>query len=351
MKKRILLFGYSRANFGDDLFVYILAKRFPNVDFYIHINDEKYKEPFKQLANVICLETERNVSVVEIENFDAFIYVGGSIFIESDYAIMEMKEFTKFALKCKEKNKPLFYITCNFGPYKSKEYVDMAKNLFNLCENVCFRDRKSYNLFSDIKTVSYAPDIAFSYDLASLASKQKRSAGISIVDLSIRKDLAQMQDIYNDYIKRIVIMFAKRFYSVKLISFCEFEQDLKAIDRILDLVPAIYKKRVEVLCYKGNIKDFIKEYSKMRYMVCTRLHSMIVSTILKQKIYNISYSNKINNIVDDLNLPYKTDEISKLQYENILSKNDFKKIDDTKLVEIEKNAQKQFEALEKWLNK
>ena len=91
MEKKVLLFGYSRANFGDDLFVYILAKRYSEIQFSIHIKEEKYKRPLENLSNINFIEAERDVKQVKIEEFDAFIYVGGSIFMESEYARHEMK--------------------------------------------------------------------------------------------------------------------------------------------------------------------------------------------------------------------------------------------------------------------
>ena len=96
MEKKVLLFGYSRTNFGDDLFIYILAKRYENVKFYIHIPEEKYRPPFLDIKNIHILEQERNVRDVQIENFDAFAYVGGSIFMESEYSWHEVKEFNYF---------------------------------------------------------------------------------------------------------------------------------------------------------------------------------------------------------------------------------------------------------------
>ena len=40
-KRKVLLFTYSKANFGDDLFVYILANRYKNIEFYIQIQRTK----------------------------------------------------------------------------------------------------------------------------------------------------------------------------------------------------------------------------------------------------------------------------------------------------------------------
>ncbi len=112
--KRVLLFAYSKANLGDDLFVYILANKFPDVHFFIHINDEKYKRAFENVRNLKFLEEAREVDNININDYDAFIYVGGSIFIESEYGRNEAKEFYKFIKKVKGGNKPFFYMSCNF---------------------------------------------------------------------------------------------------------------------------------------------------------------------------------------------------------------------------------------------
>lgn len=65
------------------------------------------------------------------------------------------------------------------------------------------------------------------------------------------------------------------------------------------MVPKKYLNNVEILQYKGNIEEFIKKYSKINYMVCTRYHSMILSTILRQKVYNLFYSKKTKNTIED----------------------------------------------------
>ena len=352
MKKKVLLFGYSRANLGDDLFVYILAKRYEEITFYIHIKDEKFKKPFKNLLNVECLDTDRDVQLINLEDFDAFIYIGGSIFMESDYSKGEVLEFTKLAKKCKENNKPLFYMTCNFGPYYTKEYVENARKLFELCEGVCFRDKASYNLFSDIKNVSYAPDVVLSYDFSNLMKRKSfRSVGISVIDLEIRDKLKKKEAIYNDYIKRIIVKFAKRGYRVNLISFCAEENDEKAIEKIMTLVPEKYKNRIKTIQYTENLEEFIKKYSQMKYMVCTRFHSMILSILMGQKIYNLAYNQKTNNALNDLGVELKIDNIDKIEYDIRLKTKDFKKLKKKKIKELQKEAQNQFAAFEKWMNK
>jgi colanic acid/amylovoran biosynthesis protein len=349
-KKKVLLFTYSKANFGDDLFVYILANRYKNIEFYIQIQEPKYKKAFENLHNVIILNEAREVDKINVNEFDAFVYVGGSIFIESEYGKHEAKEFNKFIKKVKENGKPFFYMTCNFGPYKTNEYLQQIKENLKLCQGICFRDFESYDKFKDISSVSYAPDIAFSYDYRDIIEKkEKKSIGISVINLLIRENLKQKTDIYNDYIKRIIIKFSKRNYKVSLISFCEFEQDEKAIDTILSMVPKKYLNNVEILQYKGNIEEFIKKYSKINYMVCTRYHSMILSTILRQKVYNLFYSKKTKNTIDDYRIFKKADNIEDINFETRLKKSDFKKARLKKINEIKEKSNSQFTEFEQWL--
>ena len=242
-------------------------------------------------------------------------------------------------------------MTCNFGPYYHEEYVENAKKLFQNCEGVCFRDLKSYDLFKSQENISYAPDVAFAYNVDKyIKNKKMLQVGISVIDLSIRENLKGKEEIYNDYIKRIAIMFAKRGYTVNLISFCEFEQDLEAINKIKDMIPKKYERKIKVVNYDGNIENFLNEYSKNTYMICTRFHSMILSTMLRQKIYTLSYSKKTNNVKDELKIPGRLDDISDLNYDIILKKTDFEKIDKEKINMIAEESNKQFSQFEKWLN-
>lgn len=345
MKKKILIFVYTKLNLGDNLFVYTLSKKFPEIDFYMFSQDDEFKKAFENYENVKFLDQERLVDNVDIDFFDCFIYIGGSIFIESEYSFGELEEFQKFMKRCKEKNKKFFYMSCNFGPYKTQKYLDLARENFKLCDGICFRDKKSYNLFKDIKTVHYAPDVIFDFD-SRVPKKEGKSIGISVIDLSIRNALKDKQDEYEDFIKRIIKKFAKRKYKVYLFSFCEFEKDEAAIQRILQDIPQEYKNKLKIVEYKNNIEEFLNIYSKMKYMVATRFHSMILSIIYNQKIYNLTYSKKQDNVIEDLKLFKKYQTISDLTYETTMKKCEFKKVSKNKLKKIKLETKGQFEFVE-----
>ena len=89
----------------------------------------------------------------------------------------------------------------------------------------------------------------------------------------------------------------------------------------------------------------------MKYMVCTRFHSMILSILMGQKIYNLAYNQKTNNALNDLGVELKIDNIDKIEYDIRLKTKDFKKLKKKKIKELQKEAQNQFAAFEKWMNK
>ena len=347
-RKKILLFAYTKVNLGDNLFIYMLLKRYKEIDFYIQVVEEDYENVYKEFDNLHYFHDGRNLNLVNIEDFDAYIYVGGSIFIESDYGMQEMKEFNKFIKKCKEAGKKFFYMSCNFGPYKTNEYLQLARENFTLCDGVCFRDKKSYKLFKDIEKVMYAPDMAFSFQYAP-KEKEKNSIGISVISLEIRDDLRALEATYNDFIKRIIIKFAKRNYKVYLFSFSKFEKDEEAIKKIMNMIPEEYREKIEIVTFKDDIESYLEKYSKMEYMVCGRFHSMILSILFGQKIYNITYSKKQDNVIKELRLFRRYQPIKEMSFETVLRKYYFRKVNRFKMKRIAKKSEKQFQNLENWL--
>lgn len=299
----VQLYGYTRNNLGDDMFIRFLISSYPNVNFSINIKNEKHIKPFEGLENLKINIYDNVLDVNTLNNIDACVYIAGSIFMERGNALKHLKDLSIFIETCKQKGIPYYFISSNYGPHETQEYFDISKRVFTNCQNICFRDTYSYNLFSNIENVSYAPDYLFSYNYDNyIGNTEKDTVGISIIDMDIRPHLAKYEKSYLGYIKELVQKYIDEEKKVFLISFCEHEGDEKGIDKIIDSLQENYASKVERLLYKGNIDVFLKEYSKIEYMLCTRFHSMIISNMLSQKTYCLSYSSKIDNVILDLNL-------------------------------------------------
>ena len=69
----------------------------------------------------------------------------------------------------------------------------------------------------------------------------------------------------------------------------------------------------------------------MEYMICSRFHSVILSTIFRQKIFILSYSDKINNVINDLGFELPLINLSEIKSNLELNLSKFKVCDKRKL--------------------
>ena len=96
--KNILLLAYTNFNFGDDMFIYTLCKKFPKYQFVLHASKE-YKNTFSQLSNLTItdnnlLEKIYNIILgrfpslyrynINTIRYSAVVYVIGGLFDEDE---------------------------------------------------------------------------------------------------------------------------------------------------------------------------------------------------------------------------------------------------------------------------
>ena len=133
---------------------------------------------------------------------------------------------------------------------------------------------------------------------------------------------------------------------VYLYSFCEYEGDEKTIDYLLNKFP---DGNVIPVRYDGDLNSYLEIYSKMEYVICARFHAMILSLVANQKIYIMSYSKKIDNVVDDLELNIPIVHFEDIEDNKILNLDDFVCVDEERIKKISKDAEQQELAVKKYL--
>lgn len=339
--KKIFLMAYARKNLGDDFFIKMLLDRYPMHHFYMKILDYSFLSELDQYINLHIIQepdTDENLSRINVNDYDAYIYIGGSIFMEGGKVYNLSNKFYDFVKKCKDYNKPFCYVSCNYGPYNTQEYFELSKRNFEICTDICFRDKYSYNLFSYIKNVRYAPDFAYTYPIKD-EGKIPNSVGISVIDLSIRCDLKNKENDYINMLAKNITNYVNDGKRVYLFSFCKYEGDESAIKKIINKLDS--NKNVYVIKYDGNIDNFINIYSKMEYNICARFHAMILSCIAKQKAYVMSYSKKIENVINDLNLNLPVLNFKDVNENLIINLSDFSNIESDKIDLIIEDAKEQ----------
>ena len=84
---------------------------------------------------------------------------------------------------------------------------------------------------------------------------------------------------------------------VKLFSFCEAENDEKAIDEILNRVEN--PGAIEKICYSGDVEGFLQQLNACRYLMAGRFHAMILGFAMGKRVLPMIYSIKQANVLKD----------------------------------------------------
>ncbi|WP_297436434.1 polysaccharide pyruvyl transferase family protein [uncultured Clostridium sp.] len=332
--KKILVEAYLAKNFGDDLFLKVLFERYEGteVSFVVSTYNKEYKKIFEKFTNVeVRLKSKAKkvnykIGVLrkveykhEAKEFDALLLIGGSIFSQEEYWEVQLQRNREKIGMYKKYNKKVFIIGANFGPFCNEKFRVDYENIFKMCDDVCFRDMYSYNLF-DEKNIRVASDIVFSMKI-NQPIKTKNTLGISLIDISYRDKLKEYSNKYKQKIVDIINYNTEKGIDIKLFSFCEFQGDLKFAREIFEDVNM--KENVEIINYDGDIDVFMERFSEVENIIGTRFHSIILSKLFDQGIYPIVYSEKTMNILKDIGS------------EKIFSYvEDIKNIDETKILKV-----------------
>lgn len=361
---RFMLYGFFGHNVGDDAFFDMLFKRYPDTVFYI-MHDPSYAEFFSRYPNVRFYDATRP-DIIKINAFgekfnqsnlfeklllkicDGVVHIGGSIYQQIgnwqlDFDIRQ---------KRKLRGKKFFAVSNNFGPYTDNSYRDMWAGEFKKWTDICFRDRYSYNLFSDIPIVRYAPDLLFRFPIEKKESEKKVS--VSVIDTlapfrTIEKSTAEA---YENKIVELIKRFSSDGYAVSLLSFCAFAGDNAAADRILAALPEEVSSNIKNVVYRNNLTEIANEIETSEYVVATRFHAMILGYIAGKKVLPICYSEKMSNVISDLSLSESIitlDNLSSLTADELIPLANI--VPEEKINEISHLATEQFAGFDKFVSR
>ena len=323
-KTRVLLSAYTQLNLGDDLLIKSVIERYPNTLFVVPCRKE-YGTVFSSYSNVERINLnawltsfiDRIVRKFESSSFYVlnsfllwfldvkyrfthYIVIGGSIFIEGSSKDKGYNVYKSF-LRVKRilKNSKLFIIGCNFGPSFSDQYKENIYKTLLLADDVCFRDRMSYELFPKNSNIRLANDIVLESLMVPFEEKQ-RKIGLSLISLKERSDLAFLTDSYRNRIEEIISFFVDRHYEVVLFSFCKHLGDLEEAEAIRS--SSRHKKNISIYSYEGNINEALKCFGHMEYVVASRFHAVILGMLFNTKVLPLAYSNKTKEMLCDYDL-------------------------------------------------
>lgn len=371
---KVLLMGYFFKNFGDDLMVKNICEKYPYIDFEIiktnkkmqldhleKINNIKVKDcsgikntlnKVAEISNILLKKSEDlnfnpHIELIDYNYYDAYVEIGGSIFSEKT----GFKEYPYILLKRRMNisNSIMngFFIGCNFGPYDTDLYVELHRKLFSNINDICFRDRKSYNLFKDMENVRFAYDSVLSLDYDYNHNDEKKYNIISIMNFKDSNKINYLN--YENLIIDLIKEYIKHNENVKLMSFNGSENDEDVIDRLFLKLSNKERESVSHYCYTGEMDKALDIFANSKSIIATRYHSFILALLFDIPFFTLVYDQKTKNTLEDLNIDKYIDLKSEYNYDLSLVVDNIKRYD--RRPEIIENSKKQFEAFDRFVNK
>ena len=336
---KIYVDAYLAKNLGDDLFINILTNRYPEHKFYAISKGEKgyNTKNFKVYSNTYIFKILKKFQWEKYlaNHYDTVVTIGGSMFMERgdtnrDFSMGKNKRYV---------------LGINFGPYKTQEYYNNIYNMLSDVEDVCFRDKYSYNLFKELPNARQAADIVFSMDTSNIKITNRKRAIISIISPKDKID-EKYEEKYEEKMLELITFLIKKEYEICLMSFCKNENDEEEIEKIYNQIPENQKKKVEKYYYNGNIEEALNTIADSQLVVGGRFHANIIGLCLGKSILPVLYSDKTLHVLEDMQINTPIIDIRKLENFNIES---IKDEDLTRHYDIEKqkeDAQRHFEKLD-----
>ena len=377
--KQILTRFYSANNLGDDLFIDVFSKQFPdcrinlltgikhqprNLGANIRIHPYSYimtgidfiqsKVGYRSAPGRLLDHIARACMDHLIRKNDAVVMIGGSLFMQAGlpeeelhFSAGKLPDFE--CLSTPQNNGKSFLIGSNLGPVYKESYWTDIRNTFSQYNHVCLRDFSSYSMVKDLAHVQYAPDVIF---LAPQPEPQIRSEHvvISVIDICRRTSDQSIIDAYFERLREAVNHFTARRIPVTLTSFCKSEGDEDAIHHLLDLLPD--QELISTCFYAGNISELMALISNATYIIASRFHAMILGISFGKPVFPFSYNCKTKHYLEDLDFRgnYATlEQIPDLTLEDIL--HNYEKQIITDCTAHKTYAHNQFRALREFLDR
>lgn len=347
MRKKILVDIYLAFNLGDDMFLDHLAKRFPNVDWVPFHPGNNYNLFFKTYSNVqkfpygFIDKIKARTGYDKLKDYgsmgkeyDGLLFLGGGIFREESYWKEVFKYRGSIISEFKKNKKPVWFMSCSFGPFNSDVFVNSYRSLFEKVNSVSFRDKNSFHLFKNIESATYAPDLLWSYQLPA-TEKMEKLLGISVIDPMHKEGFEETASKYIKAHRDLISKYIQEGFKVRIFSFCEREGDTRIAKEIIGS-----NIDCDLIEYSGNIESFLKEIGSCSHFVASRFHANIISLKYRQSLLPVIYGDKTENLLTDLKIDHPIIRLENIQD---LPNADFIKIPDESILNLETESLKHFE--------
>jgi colanic acid/amylovoran biosynthesis protein len=310
---KVLLFACVEKNIGDDMFVYLVSKRYPNTELLItsdanygslaKLSNLKFSVQMKKWIWASSIGEKSRVKRMigallqkiyetELKNCLLAVYIVGNAFKNTNYIGKVQTRWIKERVKL---TSSFYLLSTNFGPFYDNRWIQDCTEVFADMKDVCFRDQESFSYFKQLDCARCEPDAVFSL------GKQKNSAEkillISVLDFafSVRNEkLHEKAELYEKKMAEIANGYILEGYKVVLLN-SNVAQDIKASENIISQIKN--QKMAEIVNYVGDLDVIFELYEHVEAVVATRLHTIVLAFLYGIPVIPIEYDIKVTNLL------------------------------------------------------
>ena len=276
--KKILISGYiGFNNFGDEAIFQALCEHLRDYKISVLANCE-YK-------NIVSYPRFNILKILEaISNCDVLISGGGSL-LQNKTSNVSLLYYLFIILLAKFLNKKVIIFAQGFEKIKGNFFEKLTAFSLKNVDFVSVRDEKSQKYLESIGVNSTCLSDPIYSILDSIEPKQKSGLIVQLRDVADRKLIKELAEaIKENYKGKITVLALQKDYDEGIC--LEFKKYFKDIEYY----------------YHKDIYETIDLINSAKYMISTRLHGLIVSNALKNQTFALSYDDKINTLIDELEL-------------------------------------------------
>lgn len=307
----VFLIAYINKNFGDDLFIDMICRRYAEHTFHIIASPEmadhlanitnlkihKYNKIVRALNSRMSILFGRNFLMESLASrFKVCVCIGGSIFIQGQ----EWRRILHERRCVSRRTSKYCIVSANFGPFTDKDFAGSYEEWFGELTDVCFRDKSSVTLFDKKTSIRYSPDAIFGYENKADKKSIRKSKQliVSCVDYSWR-DPEKLKR-YEQNMSFVVSNYLTKGWTVILLALCEQEGDACAVDRICNLLNGVNSSKLIKCTYDGNYSEIYSMLEGASFVISSRFHSTVIPIAKGVPVLPIPYSDKMRNMLKDL---------------------------------------------------
>lgn len=319
----ILLHAYVAQNLGDDLFLSLICKRYPQHTFYLFA-EGRFIEQYKQIPNLRIMKIyvlpkllRKVLCKVGTINFDMSfeyfqrwilqkkamkfaefqVWLGGSQFVETKNwrTILSYKKYQQ------QFHTPFVSISATAGPFLTEKYKQKAIEVIKGYDEICFRDKKSYEITGELSNARYEMDMVFALDRI-IPLKQKKKIVLSMIDVHSKfRSTPNLGIEYEKKLLEIAQYYNDCGYELCFLSCCTLQGDTRISQKLIAQIRNPIS--VKIVEYTGDLAAFLAEIADAQMMVATRYHANVVALRYGLKVLPIIYEDKTRFLLENLRRP------------------------------------------------